>query len=130
MAKRRSYLLILSLLTTCAPDRGRPGPPSINIAVRAGSTVYSPDPLPFTVTASDTDGLDSLLVTFLDSTVSVQTSFESEVQKSFLWPIRPGMVAGRVLALSARATDVRGLVSVNSVNLTVISRPVPTHFRR
>ena len=127
---RAVALSVLLLLGACAPDRGRPGPPSINIEVRAGSTVYSPDTLPFTVTATDTDGLDSLLVTFLDSTVSVQTSFQSEAQRSFRWPVRSGMVAGRLLPLSARATDVRGLATVNSVNLTVISRPIPTHFRR
>src|SRR5436190_23534520 len=99
MTIHRTFLLALAALPACAPDRGRPGPPSIDIAVRAGSTVLSPDTLPFTVTASDSDGLDSLLVTFLDSTVSVQTNFQSQVQQSFRWPVRPGMAAGRLLAL-------------------------------
>ena len=127
---RAVRISVLLALFACAPDRGRPGPPSLNIAVRAGSTVYSPDTLPFSVTATDTDGLDSLLVTFLDSTVSVQTNFQSQVQQSFRWPVRSGMSAGRLLALSARATDVRGLVTVNSVTITVISPPTATHFRR
>ena len=123
-------LLTLAWLSACAPDRGRPGPPSVAIEVRAGSTVYSPDTLPFTVTASDTDGLDSLSVTFLDSTAFVQTEYRSEVQQSFRWPVPGQLQPGRLLRISARATDVRRLETVSSVEITVFLRPAASPFRR
>lgn len=130
MAIRHPILFLLPCLSACAPDRGRPGPPSVAIEVRAGSTVYSPDTLPFTVTASDTDGLDSLTVTFLDSTAIVQTEYRSEVQQSFRWPVPARLQVGRLLQVQARAVDVRRLETVSSVDVTVISRPVTSLFRR
>jgi hypothetical protein len=115
-------LALAGLLSGCAPDRYRPGPPSVVIEVRAGNTVYSPDTLPFMVTASDVDALDS--------TTTVETSFQAQVQQSFRWPVPSSIQAGRLLTLSARATDVRGLATVNSVDLTVIPRATASHFGR
>jgi hypothetical protein len=115
--------VLATLYSACAPDRGRPGPPSVVIELRAGSTVYSPDSLPFSVTASDTDGLDSLTVNFLDSIAVVPTEYQNQVQRSFRWPVPSRLTTGRVLRLSARATDVRRLETVSTVEITVISRP-------
>jgi hypothetical protein len=128
--KAAVFLVLTGLLSACAPDRDRPGPPSVVIAVPAGSTVYSPDTLPFMVTASDVDAVGTLAVTFLDSTTTVETGFQAQVQESFRWPVPSRLQAGQLLTLSARATDVRGLTTVNSVNLTVIPRATASLFGR
>jgi hypothetical protein len=102
----------------------------VAIQVRAGSTVYSPDTLPFTVVASDPDGIDSIAVTFLDSTTSIAIDFRSEVSQSFRWPIPARLQAGRPLTISARATDLKGLEGSRTADVTVISRPVASLFGR
>ncbi len=103
-------------------ERGRPGPPAVAIQVRAGSTVFSPDTLPFTVTAIDPDGLDTVSITFLDSTVAIATDFDREFSRSFLWPVPTRIPSGRLLRISARATDLKGLEGNRDADVTVISR--------
>jgi hypothetical protein len=122
--------LALAAVAGCAEERGRPGPPALAIQVPPGSTVFSPDTLGFTIRATDPDGLDSITVTFLDSTASIETDFDSDVSRTFHWPVRSGLPAGRVLPLSARATDLKGLAETQTASVTVISRSVVPSSRR
>jgi hypothetical protein len=122
--------LALAALAGCAVERGRPGPPAVAIQVPPGSTVFSPDTLQFTVRATDSDGLDSVTVAFLDSTASIETDFNSDISHNFRWPVRSGLPAGRLLMLSARATDLKGLAETQAVTITVISRSVVPSSRR
>ena len=122
--------LALAAMAGCAEQRGRPGPPALAIEVPPGSTVFSPDTLQFTVHATDPDGLDSVTVTFLDSTASIETNFDSDVSRTLRWPVRSGLAAGRILTLSARATDLKGLAETQTASITVISRSVVPSSRR
>ena len=102
----------------------------MTIEVRAGSTVFSPDTLPFTVSANDPDGLDSLVVTFLDSAVHIAADLRSETTRSFNWPVPSGLTLGRHLTIRARALDVEGLEGLRTADVTVVLRPSGTPFGR
>ena len=122
--------LAVVTLAGCAEERGRPGPPAIAIEIPPGSTVFSPDTLQFTIKATDPDGLDSVTVTFLDSTASIETNFDPDITRTLRWPVRSGLAAGRRLTLSARATDLKGLAETRTDTITVISRSVVPSSRR
>ncbi len=110
----------LLLAASCSPERSRPGPPSISIDVGPGSTVRSPDTLSITVVANDPNGVDSLIVIFLDSTAIVDTDLRTEVFGFLRWPIPEGLDAGTVLTLSVRARDLIGQVAIRKATVTVV----------
>lgn len=110
-------------IAACSPHRDRPGPPDLTVSVPPGSTVFSPDTLAIGVIASDPQGLDSVLVQFLDSTVSLQTNFDTKVVGQILWPVPAGLKVGNVLPVVASATDVNGERTVTQTSVTVVAHP-------
>lgn len=115
-------------VATCSPDRLRPGPPSVSIEVRQGSTVFSPDILPIRIVATDPNGLETLIVSFTgDDTLGpaqdIDTEDNVEVIALLSWPIPTGLVPGQLLTIVARATDLTGQATTTEATVTVIERP-------
>lgn len=113
----------LALILGCGGERDRPGPPSILIEVPPGSTVMSPDTLPMAVIAQDPNGLDSVTVSFLDSTVSINTGLNSEVTALLNWPVPGGIAEGTMLTITARARDLVGQLASETTSVTVVDAP-------
>ncbi len=125
MSKGRIFAaaVLASAVATCSPDRLRPGPPSVSIEVRQGSTVFSPDTLPILIVATDPNGLETLIVSFLGNAQEIATGNEVEVISVLSWPIPADLVPGRLLTIVARATDLTGQATTTEATVTVIERP-------
>lgn len=130
MSKGRIFAaaVLAVAVTTCSPDRLRPGPPSVSIEVRQGSTVFSPDTLPILIVATDPNGLKTLIVSFTgDDTLGpaqdIDTGDDVEVIAVLSWPIPTGLVPGQLLTIVARATDLTGQATTTEATVTVIERP-------
>lgn len=130
MSKGRIFAaaVLAVAVVTCSPDRLRPGPPSVSIEVRQGSTVFSPDTLPILIVATDPNGLKTLIVSFTgDDTLGpaqdIDTGDDVEVIAVLSWPIPTGLVPGQLLTIVARATDLTGQATTTEATVTVIERP-------
>ncbi|MCH7875519.1 MAG: hypothetical protein IH965_09510 [Gemmatimonadetes bacterium] len=130
MSKGRIFAaaVLAGAVVTCSPDRLRPGPPSVSIEVRQGSTVFSPDTLPILIVATDPNGLKTLIVSFTgDDTLGpaqdIDTGDDVEVIAVLSWPIPTGLVPGQLLTIVARATDLTGQATTTEATVTVIERP-------
>ena len=125
MSKGRIFAaaVLAVAVATCSPDRLRPGPPSVSIEVRQGSTVFTPDTLPILIVATDPNGLETLIVSFLGVAEEIETRDEVEVIGVLSWPIPAGLVPGRLLTIVARATDLTGQATTTEATVTVIERP-------
>ncbi len=125
MSKGRIFAaaVLAAAVATCSPDRLRPGPPSVSIEVRQGSTVFSPDTLPILIVATDPNGLETLIVSFLGPEQKIDTGDEVEVIAVLSWPIPTGLAPGQLLTIVARATDLTGQATTTEATVTVIERP-------
>lgn len=130
MSKGRIFAaaVLAGAVVACSPDRLRPGPPSVSIEVRQGSTVFSPDTLPILIVATDPNGLKTLIVSFTgDDTLGpaqdIDTGDDVEVIAVLSWPIPTGLVPGQLLTIVARATDLTGQATTTEATVTVIERP-------
>ena len=119
---RFAAFALLVLVAGCETSRTRPGPPTVTIDPPAGSTVFSPDTLDFSVLVQDPDGIDSVIVTVLDTTKGFNADFNTEatVQISILVP--SGLTPGTILKILARARDLTGESTLDSASVTVIKR--------
>lgn len=133
MSKGRIFAaaVLAGAVVACSPDRLRPGPPSVSIEVRQGSTVFSPDTLPILIVATDPNGLETLIVSFMGPAqepvgigqLSIETGDKVEVIAPLSWPIPTGLVPGELLTIVARATDLTGQATTTEATVTVIERP-------
>jgi hypothetical protein len=117
-----AVLFALAGLAACEAERLRPGPPSLVLEMPPGSVVTSPDTFAVGVYARDDNGLDSLLVTFLDQVRDVTVFDEVEVVDGVFFVVPEGYAVGEVLEVSGYVRDlvgerttVTGSVTVGSV---------------
>jgi hypothetical protein len=85
--------------------------------------VFSPDTLPFMVHASDPNGLDSVVVSFLGEVEELGAFDQLEVTGVLQWPIPAGITTGTVLTIFARAKDFSGQATEAQATVTVVDRP-------
>ena len=109
-------------LAACTPDRPRPGPPSITLELPVGHVVASPDTFAVGVRARDDNGLDSVVVTFLDERREVFAFNEIEVVDFVFFIVPEGRIVGELVDVQAFALDLVGGRTTTSATLTIIAR--------
>ncbi|HEX9633739.1 MAG TPA: hypothetical protein VGA02_14855 [Gemmatimonadales bacterium] len=126
MSSHRPRLLAAGLtalaLAACTPDRPRPGPPSITLELPVGHVVASPDTFAVGVRARDDNGLDSVVVTFLDERREVFAFNEIEVVDFVFFIVPEGRIVGELVDVQAFALDLVGGRTTTSATLTIIAR--------
>jgi len=114
--------LILVALTGCGGERARPGPPSLTLQLPPGNVVATPDTFAIQVFARDDNGLDSLIVRFLDQTRDVPAFNEREVTDVVLFVVPEGLAVGEVIDVQGYARDLVGERTLVTSSVTVVAR--------
>ena len=118
--------LCAALLSSCTDPRDRPVAPEVLIILHTFSGT-SPGSLTHLVTASDRDGLDSIVVRVVsaDSVMAVDSTIipldlygTTEV---YTWPVPPGIPAGTPIRITAEAWDFADFVGADTLEVTVQS---------
>jgi hypothetical protein len=112
-------MLCLAALTGCGEDRLRPGPPALVLEMPPGSVVTSPDTFVVGIYARDDNGLDSLVVTFLDQVRDISVFDEIEVLDGVFFIVPDGYVVGEVLEVRGVARDLVGERTTATGSVTV-----------
>jgi hypothetical protein len=115
-------LLGLAALAACGEDRMRPGPPTLVLQLPPGSVVTSPDTFGVRVYARDDNGLDSLVITFLDQVRDISLFNEIEVLDGVFFIVPGGYVVGEVLEVRGLVRDITGERTTVTSSVTVVAR--------
>jgi hypothetical protein len=114
-------LVALAALAACDAERLRPGPPALVLEMPPGNVVTSPDTFVVGIVARDDNGLDSLVITFLDQVRDVFVFDEIEVVDGVLFVMPEGYAVGEVLEVSGFARDLVGERTTVTATVTVAS---------
>jgi len=120
-------LLGLALLAGCGEDRLRPGPPTLVLEMPPGSVVTSPDTFVVGIYARDDNGLDSLLVRFLDQVRDISVFNEIEVVDGVFFVVPDGYAVGEVIVVSGYVRDLVGERTSVTGSVTVGTRTPASH---
>lgn len=119
-------LSVAFLLLSCTDPRGRPVAPEVLIILQSFS-VTSPGFLTHVVTASDPDGLDSIVIRVVsaDSVMAVDSTvipFELYgSSETYSWTVPPGIPTGTSIRITAEAWDFAAFVGADTLEVTVQS---------
>jgi hypothetical protein len=108
-------------LAACPGDRPRPGPPTIRLELPVGQVVTSPDTFVVGVRARDDNGLDSVVVTFLEERRDLSAFNEIEVADYVFFTVPAGRIVGEVVEVQAFARDLVGGRSDTTATLTIVA---------
>lgn len=111
------------LFSGCGPNRGRPGPPRVNIDIESGTSVFSPDTFSVVFSAVDEDGLDSLNLRWGNLQFDVNTFFRTEVTETVELVVPDNISPGIQRSISVRAKDLFGQSTVEFLTVTIVARP-------
>lgn len=126
MSWRRAFVLAaLAGLGACGGDRPRPGPPLLTLELPPGNVVTSPDTFVVWVRAQDDNGLDSLIISFLDQIRDVPAFNETDVVDGVFFTVPPGREVGELLEVFAYARDLVGAGSRVTTSVTVAASTPP-----
>lgn len=126
MITRRAVTLAgLTAVAACGGERLRPGPPSIQLEMPVGNVVTSPDTFVVWVYARDDNGLDSVVVSFLDQVRDVFAFDETEVSDGVFFVVPEGFEVGEVLEVHGYARDITGGRTTTTGSVTVAATSVP-----
>lgn len=114
-------LAALGALAACDADRLRPGPPALALEMPPGNVVTSPDTFLVGIVARDDNGLDSLVITFLDQVRDVAVFDDIEVVDGVFFVVPEGYAVGEVLEVSGLARDLVGERTTVTASVTVAS---------
>jgi hypothetical protein len=115
-------LLGLAALAACGEDRLRPGPPTLVLQMPPGNVVTSPDTFSVRIYARDDNGLDSVVITFLDQVRDISLFNEIEVLDGVFFVVPGGYVVGEVLEIRGLVRDVVGERTTVTSSVTVVAR--------
>lgn len=125
---RASGVLVwLALLSACGEDRLRPGPPTLVLEMPPGSVVTSPDTFVVGIYARDDNGLDSLVVRFLDQVRDISVFNEIEVVDGVFFVVPDGYTVGEVIEVSGFVRDLVGERTSVTGSVTVGTRTPASH---
>jgi hypothetical protein len=111
----------LAAAAACAGDRPRPGPPSVQLELPVGKVITSPDTFTVAVRASDDNGLDSVVVFFLDQFRSLSAFNRVEVSDIVFFFVPEGRAVGDTIDVRGLAVDLVGERTVVADTLTVVA---------
>jgi hypothetical protein len=115
-------LAALAALAACGGQRERPGPPSLTLEPPPGNVVTSPDTFAVQVRASDANGLDSVVVVFLNQRREIPSFNEQDLVDVVLLVVPEGLVVGQLLDLQGYARDLQGERTTVTTSVTVVAR--------
>jgi len=115
----------LTALVACGGDRPRPGPPLLTLEMPPGNVVTSPDTFIVWVHAQDDNGIDSLIVSFLDQIRDVPAFNEIDVTDGVFFIVPEGREVGEILEVFGYALDLVGARTRMSATVTVASSTPP-----
>lgn len=118
-ARAATLLVAAGLVVACGGDRPRPGPPAIQLEMPPGNVVTSPDTFVVWVYASDDNGLDSLIISFLDQIRDIPVFNEIDVVDGVLFAVPAGYNVGELLEVTGMARDLVGGRTVVQATVTV-----------
>jgi len=111
---------LLVLMAAACGERKRPGPPSLTLDPPPGSVVTSPDTFAIGVHANDDNGLDSILVSFLDQIRGIDAFEKLELTDFVTFTVPSGYTPGTALKIIGVARDLTGEQVSTSVSVTVV----------
>jgi hypothetical protein len=127
----RSRRIMLSVgvgacLLACTDPRARPAPPSVTLFVSSGLRISSPGTIPTSISATDAQGLDSLVVSLRstygplhgDSTYLLRDTTEQTT--AVVWSVPGGVPGGTTIVLAAIAYNLVGFAARDSAVVTVV----------
>jgi len=112
-------LLALTAVAACEAERLRPGPPTLELEMPPGNVVTSPDTFVVGIFARDDNGLDSLVVSFLDQVRDISVFNEIEVVDGVFFVVPEGYAVGEVLEVSGFVRDLSGERTTVTGSVTV-----------
>jgi hypothetical protein len=118
-ARALGALLALTVFAACDAERLRPGPPTLALEMPPGNVVTSPDTFVVGIVARDDNGLDSLVITFLDQVRDVFVFDEIEVVDGVFFVVPEGYAVGEVLEVSGVVRDLVGERTAVTASVTV-----------
>jgi hypothetical protein len=111
---------LLVLLAAACGERKRPGPPSLTLDAPPESVVTSPDTFAVGIHASDDNGLDSIVVSFLDQVRGIDAFEELQLTDFVTFVVPSGYMPGTVLDIIGVARDLTGEQISTTVKVTVV----------
>jgi len=114
----------LATLAACGGERLRPGPPSLELQVPVGNVVTSPDTFFVRVYVHDDNGLDSVVVSFLDQVRDIFVFNETDVVDGVFFVVPESLPVGEVLEVAGWARDIGGELTTTTTSVTVASDSV------
>jgi hypothetical protein len=109
-----------AVLAAACGERQRPGPPTITLEAPPGNVVTSPDTFLVGVHASDDNGLDSIIVSFLTEIRGIDAFEKLDFTDQVILTVPPGRAVGEVLEIFGVARDLTGELATTSVSVTVV----------
>jgi len=113
-------LSLAGLLAAACGERKRPGPPTITLEAPPGNVVTSPDTFLVGVHASDDNGLDSIIVSFLTDIRGIDAFEKLDYTDQLILTVPADHAVGEVLEIFGVARDLTGEVASTSVSVTVV----------
>jgi hypothetical protein len=111
---------LAAVLAAACGERQRPGPPTITLEAPPGNVVTSPDTFLVGVHASDDNGLDSIIVSFLTDIRGIDAFERLDYTDQVILTVPPGRAVGEVLEIFGVARDLTGELASTSVSVTVV----------
>jgi hypothetical protein len=111
--------LLVALVAACG-ERKRPGPPSLTLDPPPGAVVTSPDTFAVGIHANDDNGLDSILVSFLDQVRGIDAFEELQLVDFVTFVVPSGYAPGAVLDIIGVARDLTGGQVSTTISVTVV----------
>jgi hypothetical protein len=112
--------LVALLATACGGERKRPGPPTLTLEAPPGNVVTSPDTFAVGLHASDDNGLDSIIVSFLSDVRGIDVFEKVDYTDYVIFAVPAGHVVGEVLQIVGVARDLNGERASTSISVTVV----------
>jgi hypothetical protein len=111
---------LVAVLAAACGERQRPGPPTITLEAPPGNVVTSPDTFLVGVHATDDNGLDSIIVSFLTDIRGIDAFEKLDFTDQVILTVPPGRAVGEVLEIFGVARDLTGELATTSVSVTVV----------
>lgn len=113
---------LVCLLPACAPERLRPGPPSVTLEFPGGRAVTSPDTIAIRVLAADPNGLDTVAVAMRELVITLNAFARTEFEDLLVVRVPDSLPPGTLIPVTGTAADLSGLTARVIDTLTVIER--------
>jgi hypothetical protein len=112
-------------LLACTDPRARPAPPTVTVFVASGLRATSPGTIPTSISATDVQGLDSIVASLRSTFPALQGDSTyllpdtTAQMTNVIWVVPAGVPAGTRVVLSATAYNLIGFAARDSAIVTV-----------